>query len=289
MKFQDLPNRLRVKVLDVDTHQPIAGLALQCEAECLFDIQVLTPKKFIKRYQGSWRRNIGLLASDHVSYLAFDLSTLKDNENEARKKVRKSLESDSIVQMESFKITSLIISSPVDISIYKELLPCFDDFTDGLIEPTHFRQEVISFAIPSDVIGTLMIKSYLPSIQKPEIDDWRLSPASFGLVNVPVIGEDGCETLLPSHETTHIERFYQIQREPSVAPEELTWPINPADEFDVGPSLFFKRGKLIEYETTWKPLNHGLGQLLYSLTLAPCESVKVATIDWVRTDESIRR
>jgi hypothetical protein len=35
-------------------------------------------------------------------------------------------------------------------------------------------------------------------------------------------------------------------------------------------------------------MGHGLGEILYSLPLAPCESVKLAIIDWERQDEASR-
>jgi hypothetical protein len=54
------------------------------------------------------------------------------------------------------------------------------------------------------------------------------------------------------------------------------------------PSLCVRLGTLIELETVWKPMGHGLGEVLYSLPLAPCESVKLAIIDWARQDETSR-
>ena len=39
-------------------------------------------------------------------------------------------------------------------------------------------------------------------------------------------------------------------------------------------------GVLFTFEQTWKPLGYALGDLLFSLPLAPCEDVKLATVDW---------
>jgi hypothetical protein len=44
------------------------------------------------------------------------------------------------------------------------------------------------------------------------------------------------------------------------------------------------RGKMLEYEITWYPLGTALGDLLNTITLAPCEQVNVAIADWMRRE-----
>jgi hypothetical protein len=46
---------------------------------------------------------------------------------------------------------------------------------------------------------------------------------------------------------------------------------------------------LLQYDITWLPAGHGLGQVLYSLPLAPCEQANIAVIDWARTDTATRQ
>ncbi len=46
--------------------------------------------------------------------------------------------------------------------------------------------------------------------------------------------------------------------------------------------------ELVEYESKWFPLGHALGEIVYSTSLAPCESVNIAVIDWSRSDTGER-
>lgn len=43
------------------------------------------------------------------------------------------------------------------------------------------------------------------------------------------------------------------------------------------------------YSQSWNPVGRGLGELLYSLALAPCEHVNLAFIDWTRSEVDTRR
>src|SRR5262249_61425729 len=60
-----------------------------------------------------------------------------------------------------------------------------------------------------------------------------------------------------------------------------------ASDIDVewpGPRL----AVVINYDVTWLPIGHGLGQVQYSLPLAPAEQVNIAIIDWSRTSTDSR-
>jgi hypothetical protein len=46
--------------------------------------------------------------------------------------------------------------------------------------------------------------------------------------------------------------------------------------------------EVLEFRQRWFALGHSLGQIVYSLPLAPCESVNVAMIDWSRQDTILR-
>jgi uncharacterized protein YcbK (DUF882 family) len=47
-------------------------------------------------------------------------------------------------------------------------------------------------------------------------------------------------------------------------------------------------GKLNVYEQTWTRVGHGIGKLLHSLSLAPCEETEVAVVDWSREERARR-
>ena len=43
------------------------------------------------------------------------------------------------------------------------------------------------------------------------------------------------------------------------------------------------------YSHSWNPVGRGLGELLYSLALAPCEQINLAFVDWTRSEVDTRR
>jgi len=48
-------------------------------------------------------------------------------------------------------------------------------------------------------------------------------------------------------------------------------------------------GALFEFRQEWWDVGHSLGNLLYSVPLAPCEQTKIATVDWRRKDYAKRQ
>jgi len=131
----------------------------------------------------------------------------------------------------------------------------------------------------------------LPSYQDPCAEDWLQSPASLASRRPVSVGDEGCEVLLPGNLAVHEFRFRQVVRDVET-PIRLTVvtedPCTPTDvEFD--PPLCVRHGMLHEYQLAWCPLGHSLGELVYSLPLAPCESVNLAVIDWSRRDDVARR
>lgn len=124
----------------------------------------------------------------------------------------------------------------------------------------------------------------LPAVQDPDLEDWEVSPASFA--TKPQGHYETCERLLPSTAPIDAYRFTQIVPQPSEHDEVLTEAAPPpcVAEPAPAPPLCVRRGALVEYQTRWTPLGHALGEIVYSLPLAPCESVKLAVIEWQRSD-----
>src|SRR5690606_31045089 len=69
-------------------------------------------------------------------------------------------------------------------------------------------------------------------------------------------------------------RFFQIIRGKGVESNQGDLPII--------------HGSAFEYNTLWQPLGHTLGQIIYSLPLAPGEIIKIGIIDWKRKSEDSR-
>lgn len=150
-----------------------------------------------------------------------------------------------------------------------------------LRDPTEDR-----FAPEGIVIhGPLFVRAQLPSSPKPvdaalaelrvaqavDVTDWRYG-ADATIPDSPN-GEGtqcgDCRALLPSNVSVQEFRFSQLV------------PLS------LGPHGYH-HGFLDEWTVSFYPIGHALGQVVYSLALAPCESVKLAVIDWSREDGTSR-
>jgi hypothetical protein len=136
------------------------------------------------------------------------------------------------------------------------------------------------------------------SIESPDAKDAENSPESFGFATQKV---DGTCRILPRPEMSVREYFFrQLVRidDPELAGsrdnikrQDVTAPIpfgaEGAQAYDPqGGNI--QLGKSVLYKVGWRPVQQGLGQLLYSLALAPCEAVNLAVIDWSRTERQTR-
>ena len=103
-------------------------------------------------------------------------------------------------------------------------------------------------------------------MQKPSLIDWYFSPGSFAAHPEFLVGDDGCERLFPAQIALQEFNIRQVVRIVGQSPI-------PVPEG-------FKLAYVDDYRVTWQSLGHSLGEILYSLPLAPGESVKLAVIDW---------
>ena len=162
---------------------------------------------------------------------------------------------------------------------------------------------LVNLPVPDDIMpckggGS----STLPFAPDPDPLDWYVSSESFTVDPSLLLGEDGCEELLHSREAERIFRFVQLVRDGN-EPIELR-PVQEQascessmeqSEFPAGGTRLssegvrcYRLGAMFEYEISWEPLGHSLGRVVYSLPLAPCESVNIAVIEWQRKDEVSR-
>lgn len=245
-----LPDKLRLFVLDETSRGPLAGILLQLRL----------------RLEGEDDEVVlGSLASDHVGYASFLLPS---------KKARAALNG-------SIDRLWLRLAGLAGRELDVDLLP---HISDSLVTP---------YAVPLLIDGSVLsraAKAAFPSIQAADVEDWKVSPASFSMVHAPIIGEDGCETLLPSTVTEELYQFHQLVRVPGRTSRRLPHVDDAGRELEdpEHPPLEVRHGRLNRYEMSFTPLGHALGRVLYSLTLAPCESVNLAVIDWSRDERSER-
>ena len=77
--------------------------------------------------------------------------------------------------------------------------------------------------------------------------------------------------------------------EPREGPDELTGAKLASCEADKALTpVCYRRGALLEYEDDLAAGGSRAGEVLYSLPLAPCESVDIAIVDWSRSEETAR-
>jgi len=135
----------------------------------------------------------------------------------------------------------------------------------------------------------------LPSIQSPDVYDYKVSPFSFVTPAALKLGNGCCETLLPSSLPIQQYRFYKvIMRRDDISANGVAIEDTPLGSrvsvFGAlkSPVAVIKFGEILEYKQDWYSLGHSLGEIKYSLPLAPGESVQLAVIEWSRDDLSSR-
>lgn len=135
-------------------------------------------------------------------------------------------------------------------------------------------------------------RARLPSVQDAEIADWKVSPSSFTSPPGHWVANGGGGELRSSRIPDRKFRFVQLIRDLAVQDEALSpapvSPCQPTPLVLIGPPACIRRGRLHHYQMIWHPIGHGIGELSYSLPLAPCESVNIVVADWGRQDAAQR-
>lgn len=208
---------------------------------------------------------LGVLATDHVGFVSFDLSNVRAPPEPASKIL-------AFDQAETIPTRSSSRNIIYDLSFY--VYP-------GLLEKEKFKVldqgRVSTDAILTKLeISTASLAPFqqlslgVASLQNPDLVDWRISPGSFATVSQSMIGADGCEAFTPANFAVSTFELRQVVQIPSDPPVQ-------------NPKAFVN-----EYSISIVPIGHSLGSVLYTLPLAAGESVKVAVIDWRREDEAAR-
>lgn len=240
---------------------------------------------------------LGLLGTDHVGFASWDLEPVRHLLRGAG----------TLAQGDVFKVSAIWaeVSGPAGVRI--DLARADQARSGSLAAHGLLDPEAVLQRAPGS----------LPSLQNAALADWHLSPASFSYLPVEVIGESG-ETLLPSTvASSHYSLFevrgfkaptwvtieehpdYQlnpITLHPGTSltelgvtkpkPDAKTESLLNAQAEDLTQSVFGQDAEVAvvtTYDVTWTPIGHGLGEVVYSLPLAPAEMVRVAIIDWART------
>lgn len=209
---------------------------------------------------------LGLLATDHSGYCSFDLEVLG-----------KTLDEIALEPLEGFEYLKVISglwvapigTPPANILESRELQ----------ISPDGF---LVLISVSSENPPPRWTGIKLPSLQTPRLVDWRFSPGSFSANPELLIGAEACENIIPAQHSLRTFRFAELIRYHDIQIKLSTHDRST----DSGPTEFIAHaGIALEYRTDWYHLGHSLGQVSHSQPLAPCESVKLAIINWSRQDD----
>ncbi|MEG5041903.1 MULTISPECIES: hypothetical protein [unclassified Microcoleus] len=195
---------------------------------------------------------LGYLATDHVGYASFDLTRISDLTRS---------------QNNSF---AAFDGNGVQKSYALFVYPMGKEGTRfDALEQGRFTNEAVfaKLSIEQPTLTHDLRILNLPSMQKPGLIDWYFSPGSFAAHPEFLVGDDGCERLFPAQIALQEFNFRQVVRLVKLPPG-FTLPEG------------YKLAYVDDYRVTWQSLGHSLGEILYSLPLAPGESVKLAVIDW---------
>ncbi|MFK8016379.1 MAG: hypothetical protein AB8G17_13185 [Gammaproteobacteria bacterium] len=208
---------------------------------------------------------LGSLATDHVGYASFDLRPLQDI---------------GFLMSLAREIPDSIPVDDVDLTANYLVVPFSDDqfaidaLDKGDVSPSNI---MLRLHVEESWLEGRGDDPSLPSMQNPDIQDWRYSPGSFAISPSRLIGDGACEDLYPGDLSTHQFAFHEAVQ------VSRSTPRRPSKEVAA-----VRFGYVMDYRTQWFPVGHSLGRILYSLPLAPGEKVKLAIIDYKRSDGASR-
>lgn len=126
-------------------------------------------------------------------------------------------------------------------------------------------------------------------VDDPDQKDYELSPESFVSRRPIKTGEgNGCEHLTPASLPLRQYSMYHVVVYDVAASKDGVKATIPSVNGTPPLDHRILWGQILEFEQEWKSLGHSLGEVKYSLALAPGEAIKIAVIDWQRNDAGSR-
>jgi hypothetical protein len=140
------------------------------------------------------------------------------------------------------------------------------DLPDQLFDAGgHYR----AYRLPANLCAAEKPGPWLDDALEPD-DIWAL-PEIFPDLGDLEFGDDYCGRLVPNDLTVRSFNHHQVVR----TKKNVITCLATHDQ-----NIALHEGEVIEYQTTASRLGYTFGELLYSLPLAPCESVTLAVSHW---------
>ncbi len=298
------PTRLCVILTDTATGGPISGVPFFCHAAVAVGATAAPGGQSLATM--ALDVPLGTLASDQSGYLSFDLSNLERRLDDLQQQ-----------QTVAANSAAAITLSHLWLHPYSPIAQTIDALA---VENVVDDAIVVRLMVDSGSVYASDGKGFA-SMQAPGLTDWFLSPGSFAHLSAEIVGQDGCETLLPSNIAVQSFQFIQILpltqtfaleaaaarnayvpnnhnailgqlKVPSSLAVQVSGAVSAASlELQAGipaGTASVGLGMYVMYDASWLPVGHGLGQIVYSMPLAPAEQVDIAIIDWSRTSTDSR-
>lgn len=256
--------RLSVLARVYETDEILARLPIVCRAGLTLAVAGATETPATVIHHSD--HVVGSLSTDHVGYASFDLRMLRD----ATTLFALARQVDDDVDLDTLEVTLTLELHP-----FADPRLAIDALAVGDVSPAGV---VVLLSMGLAILEGRKADPSLPALQNPGIADWRISPGSFAFSPERLVGSGGCEDLYPSDLSTHQFTFSQCAR--------LIDKFQASRERKAVKGVRY--GMQMKFENRWYPIGHSLGQVLYSLPLAPGEKVKLAISDWRREDRSSR-
>jgi hypothetical protein len=190
-----------------------------------------------------WADPLGVLTTDHVGYASFDLRRLRP---EVQVMLSETIEA---------RRNDPDAVSKLAIWIY----PYGYAGRFDALSQSRFAFDAVVARLPMkwNTLPPALINMGPRALQNPSLTDWRLSPASFAASPKTLVGENGCEELVPANLALQEFVLRQVVR------------LNDAKDFAYDVPDGYKVAYVDDYKVSWFSLGHSLGEILYSLPLAP--------------------
>ena len=269
--------KVRCRVQDETNGQPVAGIVVNLSIGDGEDDAPHIP--------------VATLISDSTGYLAFDLQPLIECGFDDVPRLSINAPQVGVKDRDLFDI--LRVSSNSDVALHvANVRPPANDPTNEIGLPLEFPILVDPHAVDTNGKGDCS-SLRLASVQKPDRLDYEFSPFSFVTPVRINVGGDCCETLAPSTLPVQEHTFYRVvvRRDRAHEIEGFKRGVSRPVELDrqlPEPEPIIKFAEVLEYRQRWHAIGHSLGEIRYSLPLAPGESTQLAVIDWSRNDAAGR-
>jgi hypothetical protein len=177
----------------------------------------------------------------------------------------------------------------VQLSVNEKPIPLADlgELQDKLYGPLTL---VVERQPPEGMTAVASRAQFLMS-EEEQISAYKKAPGLF-TKPIPARKPDPCNPYAPVDVPSRVFYLQQLALFPGTANNPDLSHVDPLPDF-ANPAISIpnktRYGAILEFRQEWWDFGQSLGNLLYSVPLAPCEETKIATVDWRRRDFAKRQ